>query len=125
MPSGPASQPWEAASTTSRRSPDSSRTVIVERASRENVKRGAGVRVGAAIALDRTGTDHRTSSSDGGERGKVTRVSAPRPGRREYPPVTDPAPDSVRAAWAAGRAARNGWLTVADPHLVEVVAAHA
>lgn len=31
----------------------------------------------------------------------------------------------MRAAWAAGRAARNGWLTVPDPHLVEVVAAHA
>ena len=38
---------------------------------------------------------------------------------------TDAAPDTVRAAWAAGRAARNGWLTVPDPHLVEVVAAHA
>ncbi|MDD7968750.1 HpcH/HpaI aldolase family protein [Actinomycetospora lemnae] len=37
----------------------------------------------------------------------------------------DSAPDAVRAAWAAGRAARNGWLTVPDPHLVEVVAAHA
>lgn len=34
-------------------------------------------------------------------------------------------PDTVRAAWADGRAARNGWLTVPDPHLVEVVAAHA
>ncbi|MEJ2884920.1 HpcH/HpaI aldolase family protein [Actinomycetospora aeridis] len=33
--------------------------------------------------------------------------------------------DSVRAAWDAGRAARNGWLTVPDPHLVELVAAHA
>ncbi|GAA4793063.1 aldolase/citrate lyase family protein [Actinomycetospora chlora] len=33
--------------------------------------------------------------------------------------------DTVRAAWAAGRAARNGWLTVPDPHLVEVVAAYA
>lgn len=36
-----------------------------------------------------------------------------------------PAPDTVRAAWAQGRAARNGWLTVPDPHLAEVVAAHA
>jgi 4-hydroxy-2-oxoheptanedioate aldolase len=33
--------------------------------------------------------------------------------------------DRIRAAWSAGRAARNGWLTVPDPHLVEVVAAHA
>jgi len=33
------------------------------------------------------------------------------------------ATDGVRAAWAAGRAARNGWLAVPDPHLVEVVAA--
>ncbi|MDD7942255.1 aldolase/citrate lyase family protein [Actinomycetospora lutea] len=38
--------------------------------------------------------------------------------------MTEPL-DPVRAAWAAGRAARNGWLTVPDPHLVEVVAAHA
>ncbi len=36
-----------------------------------------------------------------------------------------PTTDSVRVAWAAGRAARNGWLTVPDPHLVEVIAAHA
>ena len=33
--------------------------------------------------------------------------------------------DTVHAAWSAGRAARNGWLTVADAHLVEVVAAYA
>lgn len=33
--------------------------------------------------------------------------------------------DSVRAAWAEGRAARNAWLTVPDAHLAEVVAAHA
>ncbi len=39
--------------------------------------------------------------------------------------MSTPAPDTVRAAWAGGRAARNGWLTVPDPHLVEVVAAHA
>ncbi|WP_285650444.1 aldolase/citrate lyase family protein [Actinomycetospora sp. NBRC 106375] len=31
----------------------------------------------------------------------------------------------MRRAWAAGRAARNGWLTVPDPHLVEVIAAYA
>ena len=31
----------------------------------------------------------------------------------------------MRSAWAAGRVARNGWLTVPDPHLVEVVAAYA
>ena len=40
-------------------------------------------------------------------------------------PLTDPLTDTVRAAWSAGRAARNGWLTVPDPHFVEVVAAHA
>jgi 4-hydroxy-2-oxoheptanedioate aldolase len=39
--------------------------------------------------------------------------------------VADPAADTVRAAWDAGRAARNGWLTVPDPHLVELVAARA
>ena len=33
--------------------------------------------------------------------------------------------DTVHAAWSAGRAARNGWLTVPDAHLVEVVAAYA
>lgn len=33
-----------------------------------------------------------------------------------------PSAPGVRAAWAAGRAARNGWITVPDPHLVEVVA---
>jgi 4-hydroxy-2-oxoheptanedioate aldolase len=37
--------------------------------------------------------------------------------------MTGPAPDGVPAAWAAGRAARNGWLTVPAPHLVEVVSA--
>ncbi|MHC1561114.1 HpcH/HpaI aldolase family protein [Actinomycetospora sp. C-140] len=39
--------------------------------------------------------------------------------------MSAPATDPVRTAWAAGRAARNGWLTVPDPHLVEVVAAYA
>lgn len=29
----------------------------------------------------------------------------------------------VHAAWAQGRAARNGWLNIPDPHLAEVVAA--
>ena len=33
--------------------------------------------------------------------------------------------DTVHAAWSAGRAARNGWLTVPDAHLAEVVAAYA
>lgn len=32
-------------------------------------------------------------------------------------------PDTVRAAWSEGRAARNGWLTMPDPHLAELVAA--
>lgn len=31
--------------------------------------------------------------------------------------------DTVRAAWAEGRAARNGWLNIPDPHLAEMVAA--
>ncbi len=30
----------------------------------------------------------------------------------------------VREAWAAGRAARNAWLTIPDAHLAEMVAAH-
>ena len=33
------------------------------------------------------------------------------------------ASDSIRSAWEQGRAARNGWLTLPDPQLAEVVAA--
>lgn len=39
-------------------------------------------------------------------------------------PATTGTPDHpVRAAWAAGRAARNAWLTIPDAHLAEMVAA--
>lgn len=32
-------------------------------------------------------------------------------------------PAGIHAAWAQGRAARNGWLNIPDPHLAELVAA--
>lgn len=37
--------------------------------------------------------------------------------------VADTPARAVRAAWAAGRAARNAWLTIPDAHLAEMVAA--
>jgi len=37
--------------------------------------------------------------------------------------MTDTPAAPVRAAWAAGRAARNAWLTIPDAHLAETVAA--
>ena len=37
--------------------------------------------------------------------------------------LTDMPARSVREAWAAGRAARNAWLTIPDAHLAEMVAA--
>lgn len=36
--------------------------------------------------------------------------------------MSDASADTLHAAWAAGRAARNGWITIPDAHLVEVVA---
>src|ERR671929_2051634 len=38
-------------------------------------------------------------------------------------PTTDTPARPVREAWAAGRAARNAWLTIPDAHLAETVAA--
>ena len=38
-------------------------------------------------------------------------------------PMTDTPARPVREAWAAGRAARNAWLTFPDAHLAETVAA--
>ena len=37
--------------------------------------------------------------------------------------MTDTPARSLREAWAAGRAARNAWLTIPDAHLAEIVAA--
>lgn len=37
--------------------------------------------------------------------------------------MADTPAKAVRAAWAAGRAARNAWLTIPDAHLAEMVAA--
>jgi 4-hydroxy-2-oxoheptanedioate aldolase len=37
--------------------------------------------------------------------------------------VTDTPARPIREAWAAGRAARNAWLTIPDAHLAEMVAA--
>lgn len=37
--------------------------------------------------------------------------------------MTDTPAQTIRAAWAAGRAARNAWLTIPDAHLAEMVAA--
>ncbi|MGD9508879.1 MAG: HpcH/HpaI aldolase/citrate lyase family protein [Geminicoccaceae bacterium] len=39
--------------------------------------------------------------------------------------MTDTPAKAVREAWAAGRAARNAWLTIPDDHLAELVAARA
>ena len=38
-------------------------------------------------------------------------------------PMTETPARAVREAWAAGRAARNAWLTIPDAHLAEMVAA--
>ena len=37
--------------------------------------------------------------------------------------MTDTPARTIRAAWTAGRAARNAWLTIPDAHLAEMVAA--
>jgi len=42
----------------------------------------------------------------------------------DRPAMTDTPARPVREAWAAGRAARNAWLTIPDAHLAEMVAAH-
>src|SRR4051794_13020209 len=57
----------------------------------------------------------------GGGGAGVLPAAAERFGRG--PPMIDTPACPVREAWAAGRAARNAWLTIPDAHLAETVAA--